>query len=79
MYILQYVCLINDIVEAWAEAKYLYSPSNLIYMSESESELQDTLSQTRTMIFRAPRSLRVGSLEYTPSDNISSGRGQISR
>ena len=25
MYILQYVCFINDIVKAWAEAKYMCS------------------------------------------------------
>ena len=31
MYILQYVCFINDIVKAWAEAKYLNSPSNFQY------------------------------------------------
>ena len=30
MYILQYVCFINDIVKAWAEAKYMCS-GNLLY------------------------------------------------
>ena len=32
MYILQYVCVINDIVKAWAEAKYMCS-GNFLYKS----------------------------------------------
>ena len=36
MYILQYVRLINDIVKAWADAKYLCSTSNLDFEIDFE-------------------------------------------
>ena len=35
------------------------------YAAFSESDLQDTLSHTQTMMVRAPWPLPVGSLEYT--------------
>ena len=44
MYILQYVCLINDIVKAWAEAKCLYSPSNSFEVIKKKFQTSNYLS-----------------------------------